>query len=595
MKRIKFLNILLCAIMLLVSLPIHIAAEEITAEYVPGEIIITTENPITDTNGCLVTMSSEPSTLIDLEENNIIGIEELEITDNSVTESTYVAEVDGDISEICEELEKLPGVQCAEPNYIYHTTSFQMPGEVTKQTSIYSEYQKWYMEDIMHIPSAWQEYETAGENVVIAVIDNGFEISASEFSNKLWTDENGNHGRNTHDDNFDISPIYKNDGTMFDNTEHGTHVAGVIGMLANGANGLGAAYNAELMLIKAAKYVSATEMPNFSTSDIVKAIDYAVANGADIINMSLGGFGKANTMEAAVNRAYNAGVAVIASAGNDGVNSDVAVSYPAGYDNAIGVMAIDKTNTGELAYFSNYNGTQKAYDVAAPGVSIVGCSCVKGKMITMSGTSQASPLVAACAALYISEYPNCTVAELYDALRNSATETVRSSSTTETSKTYYYKKLNALELLDYGKVTPKIVFNIYATTVTSDPYKNYIYGLNEGYGNIADYVTVSEGTGTAELIESENGNGTGSVYNVYNIYGELYKSYTIIIFGDVNGDCYADGQDAVVISAIIDSPDSYEAPIKYAADVDFNDMINENDYSTTANYAIKLDYISQIR
>ncbi len=576
------------------SLPFYSNAEEIAAEYVEGEILITAESPIKDTDGYLMTMSAEDTTLIDFDENDISDIEELEI-DNGDKTTTYLAEVDGDVLDICKELEKLPGVQYAEPNYIYHTTEFTMPNEVTYPSTIYNDNQKWYMEDIMHIPSAWEEFETTGENVVIAVIDNGFKIDATEFPDNLWTDENGNHGWNTHENNADISPIYKDDGTMFNNTQHGTNVAGVIGMRENTGNGVGAAYNAELMLINAASFDAAkmTE-PSFTTQDIIEAIDYAVNNGADIINMSLGGPDSAQQLENAVDNAYNAGVAVIAAAGNSGIKSDTKVYYPAGYDNAIGVMAIERMNTGQLAYFSNYNGKEQAYDVAAPGVLIVGCACETGKLTMMSGTSQATPLVAACAAMYLSKYPDKTVAELYEAIRNSPTKTVTSNSETETRNTYYYKSLDAVELLSYGKVTPEINFNL-LTSVTHDPYRNYIYGLDEGYTDITSYVTVTEGSGTFELVPTENGNGTGALFNVYDIYGDLYKSYTIIIFGDLNGDAYADGQDAVIISAIIDSPSSYSEPFKYAADVDFDDIVNENDYFITAEYAIKNDMIFQTR
>ncbi len=597
MKRIKIFCVFLCSVVLFVNLPLYSAADEVIAEFVPGEIIISTENPIFDTSSGFVTMSSEPSTLVDFEENEILSIDELEIKNEDLAEITYVAEIDGDVLKTCEELEKLDGVAYAEPNYIYHTTEFTMPGEITRPSPLYQSNMQWYLEDIMSIPSAWEEYETTGENVVIAIIDNGFDITAGEFPENLWTDSNGNHGWNTYKNSADISPIYKNDGTMFENTEHGTHVAGVIGMAANGYNGIGAAYNADLMLLNAAQYISETSNPGFATTDIVEAIDYARVNGADVINLSLGGYGGSTALKNAINNAYNAGVAVIAAAGNDAKKSDNAISYPAGYENAIGVMAIDKSNPTQLAYFSNYNGSdpeKQVYDVAAPGVSIVGCCLEEGKLITMSGTSQASPLVAACAALYKSVYPNATNAELYEAIRNSPQFTVTHNTTTETANKYEYKKLNALELLAYGKVTPEIIFNL-NTTVTSEPDTNYIYGLVEGYEKISDYVTVTSGTGTAEIISTENGGGTGTKFNVYDIYGELYKSYTIIIFGDVNGDSYADGQDAVIISAISNNLGTYSEPIKYAADVDFDGNINENDYYITADYAINMDIVFQTK
>ncbi len=592
MKRIKLLSVLLCAVVLFVNLPLYSVASEPVAEYMPGEIIIVTESEMLDSSAGFYTMSTNDATLVNFEENEILSVEELDVEINN--DSTYLLEVDGDVLDTCKELEKLDGVAYAEPNYIYHTTDFTMPGEITRPSPLYEANMQWYFEDIMHISSAWSEFETTGENVVVAVIDNGFDITASEFSQNLWTDANGNHGWNTYKNSADISPIYKNDGTMFDNTEHGTHVAGIIGMNADGYNAVGASYNAELMLINAAQYIDENTAPSFSGDDIIEAIDYARVNGADVINLSLGSYGSSLSLRYAVNNAYNAGIAVIAAAGNNGKSSDSAVNYPAGYDNVIGVMAIDKSNPNQLAYFSNYNGVKKVYDVAAPGVSIVGCCLETGKLRAISGTSQASPLVAACAALYKSKYPNATNAELYEALRQSSTAQVSSNPQTETASTYNYDKLDAVELLSYGKILPEINFNL-NTTVTSDPQTNYIYGLTEGYESIYDYITVTEGTATTEFLPTENGNGTGTLLNIYDIYGELYKSYTIIIFGDVNGDCYADGQDAVIISAIANNFGTYSNPIKYAADVDFDGSVNENDYYITSDYAIKLDLVFQTR
>lgn len=592
MKHKNLFIIFLSAVILFVSMPFYSNAEEYTAEYVPGEIVITTEADLIDSSTTFLTSSVDDYTQIDFVDNEIDYVEEVNTYNETTEEKTYVLEVDGDILDKCKELEELPGVISAEPNLVFHTMGFTMPGEVQYPTSTYSTYQKWYF-DLMNIPDTWQKYETTGEDVVIAIIDNGYNIGGYEFPTNLWTDSNGNHGWNTYLNSADISPIYKSDGTTFSNSAHGSNVAGIIGMLANSSSAIGAAYNAQLMLINAAHYIDDDTIPNFDLADLIEAVDYARVNGADIINMSLGAFGSAPSLEAAVNRAYNAGIAVIAAAGNSGVSTENALNIPSSYENVIGVMAIDKTDPTQLAYFSNYDPSGNYYDIAAPGYGIVGCN-ISNNLVGLSGTSQATPLVASCAALYLSEYPDATVDELYEAIRNSPTTKVTSNSETVTDTTYYFKSLNALELLNYSRVGPDIVFNL-DTTVTNDPNLNYIYGLEEGYADIANYVTVTDGTGTAEFIPTENGNGTGSLYNVYDIYGELYISYRIIIFGDTNGDSYADGQDAVITSFITDSPDSFDDYLKFAADVDFDDSVTETDYDITAKYAIGLDYVFQTR
>ena len=106
---------------------------------------------------------------------------------------------------------------------------------------------------------------------------------------------------------------------------------------------------------------------------------------------------------------------------------------------------------------------------------------------------------------------------------------------------------------------------------------------------------MAEGTGTSEFIASENGNGTGSVLKLFDNDGNLFKTYQIIIFGDLNGDAVADGQDAVITSCIINSPDIFENYQHFAADVDFDNQVSEYDYYITANYAIGLDFVFQTR
>ena len=601
MKTKRLFNLILCFILVLSNLPITVSAEDLpiieheppVVEYVPGEIVITTSNELIDSSSTFITFDTEDNcTPINFEKEKIESFEELNTYNNTSNERTYVIEVEGNIEEKCKELEQLPGVVCAEPNLVFNTMDFTMPREI-QYGSLYLEHMKWYF-DKMRIPQTWQEFESTGEGIVVAVIDNGFKINATDFPKNLWTDANGNHGWNTFKNSADISPIYKNDGTAFSNTDHGTHIAGIVGATANGTNLIGAAYNSEIMLINAAHYISETKNPQFEIDDIIEAIDYARVNGADVINLSLGAYGGSLQLENAVNRAYNEGIAIIAAAGNDGISASVSEVYPASYENVIGVMATDKTNTSQLASFSNYDPTGKYYDIAAPGYQILSCSIESGKVAYGSGTSQASPLVAACAALYLSEYPETTVAELYDAIKNSPTTFVRSNSTTVPNATYTFNFLDAYNLLSYGKTEPEIKLNI-NTNVTRDEQLGYIWGLDEGFADINKFITVTEGTGSLEFIPTENGIGTGSVLNIYDIEGNLFKTYTIIVFGDINGDTTVDGQDAVLISCIMNFPAKFNEDQIFASDVDFDGVVTDYDYKITSDTALFLDFVSQIK
>lgn len=443
----KFISVLLSIIFTLSALPFCASAkvETETAEYVEGEIVITSSAEIVDNEGNLFTASDDNTVYLDFDET---GIEELtEVETYSEDENRYLAEIDGNISEICSELNKIRNIT-AEPNYILHTADFVMPNEVANNVNFYKNYQKWYLNDKMHFPETWQKHEVTGAGVTIAIIDDGFYVNASDFPVNLWRNSQGTIGWNAHSNNDNIAPIYKSDGTAFENTAHGSNVAGIIGMAPNGSNGIGAAYGAELMLIQAAYYSSDTQNPSFTTASIANAIDYARQNGADIINLSLGSTSNTSTISSAVTRAVNAGILVIAAAGNEGKSTSSQKFYPASLSNVLGVMAINKDNTSQLAAFSNYDTSGgQYYNIAAPGVMILGCHCMDRQFTINSGTSQAAPLVSAAAALYMEKYPNCTAEQLKADMLNSATETVTAYSSTS----YTYKSLNVLTFLDSVK------------------------------------------------------------------------------------------------------------------------------------------------
>ena len=603
MKFKKIICIVLSAVLLAVCMPVLSTAQEVvTAEYVEDEIIFE-YTPTVSTYGIDrsgTSFASKIKALGVIELNELETYEEEYLSTNSVSSEsvTYVAKISGNVEKTCREMEKLDGVTYAEPNYLLETYGYTTPVELSNTSGLYPTWEKWYLEDIMNIPAAWEKYQTCGEGVTVAVLDNGYYLEAPDFPTNLWDDGNGNHGWNTANNTSDISPAMKPDGTALNDSVHGSNVAGVIGMASNGANGIGAAFGAELMLIKVASdnYTSSDTKTKITSAAVASGINYARVYGADVINMSLGILSSyPTTIKTAIDAAYSAGVVLIASAGNNATGTSTALSYPAAASNVIGVMAIDKTDTSSLTDFSNYDengGTY--YDVAAPGYAVLGCGIEAGKFSLLSGTSQSSPLVAACAALYLSVYPDRSVDDVYNSIRNSATKKVTSNSTVSTSQTYQYKILDAVELLDFGEIKPEIEFNL-STTVIHEPKTGYIYGLDEGYASISDYITVTEGTGTTEFVPTALGNGTGSVLNVYTLSGELYKTYTVIIFGDVNGDCIADGHDAVITDCIANNFGEYSDCIKYAADVDFDGTVDQSDVQLIAGYAIGTDFVSQIR
>lgn len=601
MKIKRIICVLLTAVTVFTCLPFSVSAKEIiTADYVEDEVVFEYAPPISSGG-----VRSAPAAFRSM--LKALGVTELKALDNyddeihtssvSSESTTYVAKISGDVEKTCREIEKISGVRYAEPNYLLETYGYTAPLEITNGLANYTNYEKWYLDTVMNIPAAWKKYQTCGEGVTVAVIDNGFYIDAADFPTNLWDDGNGNHGWNTANGSSDISPVYKSDGTALKDTAHGSNVAGIIGMASNGSNFVGAAFGAELMLLRVANGEATDKDTTLITSAAVaNAIVYARVNGADVISISLGiNNAYPTAIKNAVDDAYADSICIVAAAGNNGTGTSSLLAYPAAASNVIGVMASSKTSTSELTTFSNYDQNNgQYYDIVAPGEAIVGCGIEAGRFSVMNGTSQATPLVAACIALYASVYPEQTVDKIFNSLREFSGPAATSNPTVSTDTTYTYKMLDAVKFLDFGATKPEIEFNL-NTTVIHDSAKEYIYGLDEGFADIASYVTVKDGTGTAELVQTANGNGTGSQLKIYTLKGELYKTFTIIIFGDVNGDCKADGMDAVIMGCMTNGMGEYDNCVTFAADVDFDGSVSDTDIETVKKYAIKTGYISQIR
>ena len=166
------------------------------------------------------------------------------------------------------------------------------------------------------------------------------------------------------DDRFGIIPI-ADSGDPMDDDGHGTHVAGIIGAAANnGHPHVGVAWNVRLMALKF--------LPSDgggATSDAIECVNYAVANGARILNTSWGSEGNSQGLRNAILAAGDSGVLVVAAAGNGGTDNDTLPHYPSGFDlnNIISVTSIDRS--GNL--HSNANYGPETVDIGAPGVRFI--------------------------------------------------------------------------------------------------------------------------------------------------------------------------------------------------------------------------------
>lgn len=169
-----------------------------------------------------------------------------------------------------------------------------------------------------------------------------------------------------------------------DKEGHGTHCAGVVGALNNEIGVVGVAPEANLWAVK----VLGDDRSGY-VSDVIQGLEWCVDHDIEIASMSFVG-GYSTSLEDACAMAYQAGVLLIAAAGNNG---EATVGYPAAYDSVIAVSALDSSD--RLASFSN---TGSQIELAAPGTAIRSTYC-DGDYTTLSGTSMACPHVAGVAAL----------------------------------------------------------------------------------------------------------------------------------------------------------------------------------------------------
>lgn len=335
------------------------------------------------------------------------------------------------VEEAVAKLAKLKDVEYAEPNRIVYAlggaeylaaysrvlNDVQQPtasGE--KPTISYNDplfNNQWGLQS-MQIPLLWQEPFITKKRPVIAILDTGVDIDHPDLKANIWTNTKESEGAEDYDDdgngfNDDVHgwDFVNQTGRIGDWNGHGTHCAGIAA--AVGGNGIGiVGANPDALIMPV------TVMQSDGTGDvatIIKGIDYAVANGADIISMSFGSYGESKAEEQALGRAYQKAI-LVAAAGNDGkclnhkhpekAQNFPAPMYPASYTFVLGVLAMN--GDGNRTEWSNYDddgptysewGEDKLYnyELLAPGEDIES-TYPGGNYKSLNGTSMATPMVA---------------------------------------------------------------------------------------------------------------------------------------------------------------------------------------------------------
>ncbi|MGC4050037.1 MAG: S8 family serine peptidase [Paludibaculum sp.] len=313
---------------------------------------------------------------------------------------------------ILQQLAALNEVEYAEPNRI-RSASALTPNDTSYST-------QWWLTK-MQATAAWGLYPGVfpvagafGNRVQVAILDTGADCNHSEFINPGGTNTNITGGGQI---NWSLSQALVATTAVGaacpwqDDHGHGTHVAGILAAATNNSAGVASlGYTAELVIYKILDGTGSGD--DFTIS---QAITAATDAGARVISMSLGGNGYSQSLQEAIDYAWNHNVVVVAATGNANTS---ALTYPGDANFTMGVGASDSSDA--RASFSNYGF---GLDVMAPGVSIYS-TYLNGGYANMSGTSMATPSVAALASMIIASTPNLSADAVMQRIEMSADTTI---------------------------------------------------------------------------------------------------------------------------------------------------------------------------
>jgi subtilisin family serine protease/outer membrane protein assembly factor BamB len=300
-----------------------------------------------------------------------------------------------------------------EPDYIKHPLALPDDPRFTSG-------EQWYLRNTgqdggtsgadIGATAAWNIRSDAS-SVIVAIIDTGIHATHEDLAANLWTnpaeipnngidDDNNGYVDDVHGINSIAALRSRASGDPDDDVGHGTFVAGLIGAVGNNTKGItGVAWKVKLMALKFDDAEGSA-----TTSNEIECIDYAIAKGAQIINISYGDYFYSQSEYDAIKRAKAAGIVIVAAAGNDSVNTDTYPVFPASYllDNVVAVGATDRRDA--LSSFSNYS--TGSIELGAPGSDILSTSYTDDDAyVTRDGTSFSAPLTVGALALLRAQFP----------------------------------------------------------------------------------------------------------------------------------------------------------------------------------------------
>lgn len=358
-------------------------SSESMTDYAPGEVLVILED---GGKAALLAEGTEEEIGNQLEgEEGQMQFAVVELSDGTSVE------------EAVEYYSELPGVAYAQPNYIYELDDTLLAGEATNDPQYGNQ---WYL-DYLNMEKAWQYMESVPRSKVrVAIIDTGVDLSHPDLTANV-------------NPQYCVSSVTEDFNKITDDVSasgHGTHIAGIVGAVTGNGQGVAGLANnyAEIAAIQC------SDGAYIYSSYVVRAVSYAMEIDADIINMSLGMSVSDPALEQALQKAYEAGILVVCSAGNDGTDN---THYPSAYSSTIGIIAAkeDGTKRSDASY-----GTDNF--ISAPGDQIMS-TLPGGGYGYRSGSSMAAGVATGVAADILSVNPGLSVEQVKSILAETATDT----------------------------------------------------------------------------------------------------------------------------------------------------------------------------
>lgn len=431
---------------------------------------------------------------------------------------------------------------------------FPVEAGITPNDPYYS--RQWYLPRI-EADLAWTKIKETPD-ITIAVIDSGVDLKNPDLKNNIWLNtleipDNGiDDDKNGFIDDIngwdfvsnvaDPSPKFDESWTE-SGVSHGTMVAGIIGAEGNNNLGVtGVTWKSKIMPLRVLN-----DKGEGRVSAVVRAIDYAIRNGADIINLSFVTYNYNDSLYGAISRAYKAGIIVVAAAGNDqanieGRNTGKSPIYPAcmdgpnGENMVIGVAATDALD--QKATFSSYGFS--CVDITAPGISFFNTVTYGANPQAVdknfdgywSGTSMATPVVSGVMALVAQVNPNLNRSEIINFVLGSANNIsllnpnylgqlghgrVNADGAINLARDKMYDHITRLLIAPATNTNKIKISSVSGSTISEFAVSEYKSGFNISSGDI-------NGDGESEIVLSTE-KGSQPMVRIYDKKGKLLKQF----------------------------------------------------------------------